>query len=58
MKLDAQNAKDARRKARKIVDQDPRLQFLKREGWRICHVGEPKDIKASGPWRAPGISIT
>ena len=58
IRMTAQNAKDARHKAWKTVNQDRRLRFIKKNGWRICHVGHPEDIKAAGPWRAPGISIT
>jgi hypothetical protein len=58
MRLEARNADEARRRAHKTMDRDRRLRFLKREGWRICHVGRLQDIKAAGPLRAPGISIT
>lgn len=57
IRLTAQNAKDARHKAWKAVNRDRRLRFVRRDGWRICHVGRPEDIKAAGPWRAAGISL-
>lgn len=57
IKLTAMNAKDARHKAWKAVNRNRRLRFIKQGGWRICHVGRPDEIKAAGPWRAPGMSI-
>lgn len=57
IKLTAQNAKDARHKAWKAVNRRPGCRFIKRWGWRICHVGRPEDINAAGPCRCPGISL-
>jgi hypothetical protein len=57
LKLTAQNTKDARHKAWRTVNRNPRLRFIKQNGWRICHVGRPEEVKAAGPWRGPGMSI-
>ncbi len=50
----AQNSKDARHQAWKTVNRDRGLKFIKRDGWRICSVGRPHEIKVASPLRAHG----
>jgi hypothetical protein len=53
----AENAKEARHIAWKTVNRHPGLRFIKREGWRICHSGLAREVKAPGPIRGPRISV-